>query len=160
FRRKPREASQSRRANRITWTVPVPTAMGLDPKALPEPPSERERGEDQRSRHVRQGFRRVAVASFNGVPQDPEAAEVRAKLLKSLKADGIEPSKGADGRIRSGVLMHNSVACFNKAGKLSMSILYHRPKFIGIGNEVFVELDSEDAVTQEAVDGKIGGGTW
>lgn len=45
------------------------TAMGLDVKALPEPPSERERGEDQRSRHVRQGSRRIAVASFNGVPQ-------------------------------------------------------------------------------------------
>lgn len=64
-----REASQSRRANRITWTVPVPTAVGLDVKALPEPPSERERGEDQRSRHVRQGARRIAVASFNGIPQ-------------------------------------------------------------------------------------------
>ena len=47
----------------------MPTAMGLDVKALPEPPSERERGEDQRSRHVRQGSRRIAVASFNGIPQ-------------------------------------------------------------------------------------------
>lgn len=43
--------------------------MGLEVKALPEPPSERERGEDQRSRHVRQGPRRIAVASFNGIPQ-------------------------------------------------------------------------------------------
>ncbi|CAN0508263.1 unnamed protein product, partial [Ectocarpus sp. 8 AP-2014] len=136
-----REASQSRRANRITWTVPVPTAMGLDPTKLPEPPSERERGEDQRSRHVRQGARRIAVTNFNGIPQDPEAAEVRAKLLKRLAADGVETAKGADGRVRSGILMYNSVACFTKAGKLAMSILYHRPKYIGIGNEVFVELD-------------------
>eukprot|EP00903_Cladosiphon_okamuranus_P010672 g10089.t1 len=155
-----REASQSRRANRITWTVPVPTAMGLDVKALPEPPSERERGEDQRSRHVRQGPRRIAVANFNGIPQDPEAAEVRAKLIKSLAADGITPNKGKDGRIRSGILMHNSAACFAKGGKLAMSILYHRPKFIGIGNEVFVELDDEEAVTEEVVYGKVGGGTW
>ncbi|CAM9522259.1 unnamed protein product [Ectocarpus sp. 13 AM-2016] len=155
-----REASQSRRANRITWTVPIPTAMGLDPTKLPEPPSERERGEDQRSRHVRQGARRIAVTNFNGIPQDPEAAEVRAKLLKRLAADGVEPSRGADGRVRSGILMHNSVACFTKAGKLAMSILYHRPKYIGIGNEVFVELDPEEAVTEEVVEGKVGGGTW
>ncbi|CAN0022840.1 unnamed protein product [Ectocarpus fasciculatus] len=155
-----REASQSRRANRITWTVPMPTAMGLEPTKLPEPPSERERGEDQRSRHVRQGARRIAVTNFNGIPQDPEAAEVRAKLLKRLAADGVEPAKGADGRVRSGILMHNSVACFTKAGKLAMSILYHRPKFIGIGNEVFVELDPEDGVTEEVVEGKVGGGTW
>lgn len=72
----------------------------------------------------------------------------------------MAPNKGPDGRIRSGILMHNSVACFTKGGKLAMSILYHRPKFIGIGNEVFVELDEEEAVTEEVVDGKIGGGTW
>eukprot|EP00752_Nemacystus_decipiens_P002778 g2595.t1 len=95
---------------------------------------------------------------FNGT--DPEAAEVRAKLIKALAADGVTPNKGKDGRIRSGILMHNSVACFAKGGKLAMSILYHRPKFIGIGNEVFVELDDEEAVTEGVVDGKVGGGTW
>lgn len=85
---------------------------------------------------------------------------MRANLIKSLAADGIAPNKGKDGRVRSGILMHNSVACFAKGGKLAMSILYHRPKFIGIGNEVFVELDDEEAVTEEIVDGKIGGGSW
>jgi len=92
--------------------------------------------------------------------QDPEAAEVRAKLIKSLGADGVTPNKGADGRIRSGILMHNAAACFAKDFRLAMSILYHRPKFIGIGNEVYVELDDEEAVTDQVVDGKIGGGTW
>lgn len=90
---KPREASQSRRANRITWTVPVPTAMGLDPKALPEPPSERERGEDQRSRHVRQGFRRVAVANFNGVPQ------VRGVVRRVQSVGGVLLFLGLSARI-------------------------------------------------------------
>lgn len=85
---------------------------------------------------------------------------MRAALIKALAADGITPNKGKDGRIRSGILMHNSVACFAKGGKLAMSILYHRPKFIGIGNEVFVELDDEETVTEEVVDGKVGGGTW
>lgn len=81
-----REASQSRRANRITWTVPVPTAMGLDVKALPEPPSERERGEDQRSRHVRQGSRRIAVASFNGIPQVSERAGRGGEMVRCQRA--------------------------------------------------------------------------
>lgn len=85
--------------------------------------------------------------------QDPEAAEVRAKMLKRLEADGVTPSKGKDGRVRSGVLMHNSRACITKGGELAMSILYYRPKVLGIGNEVFVELDEEDTVTEEVVEG-------
>lgn len=60
--------------------------------------------------------------------------------MKALAADGIEPSKGADGRVLNGILMHNARACFDKQGQIAMSILYYRPPWIGIGNEVFVEV--------------------
>lgn len=75
-----------------------------------------------------------------------------------LAADGVAPNKGKDGRVRSGILMHNSRGCFSKGGQLAMSILYHRPEYIGIGNEVFVELDEEEAVTEAVVEGARGGG--
>lgn len=91
--------------------------------------------------------------------KDPEAAEVRTRLLSNLAADGVTPNKGDDGRVRSGIMMHNSRGCFDKKGRLSMSILYHRPKFIGIGNEVFVELDDEEKVTEAGVWGGEGGST-
>lgn len=91
--------------------------------------------------------------------KDPEAAEVRTTLLSNLVADGVTPNKGDDGRVRSGILMHNSRGCFDKKGRLSMSILYHRPKFIGIGNEVFVELDDEGKVTEAGVWGDTGEST-
>lgn len=64
-----REASTSRRANRITWTIPLPTAMGLDGAAMPPAATEREKGEGQSSRNAKQKFRRVAVTGFNGLPQ-------------------------------------------------------------------------------------------
>lgn len=76
--------------------------------------------------------------------QDPEAATIRSTLLEQLAKDGITPSKGEDGRVKNGILMHNSRSCFNKKGHLAMSILYHRPQWIGIGNEVFVELGEGD----------------
>lgn len=91
--------------------------------------------------------------------KDPEAAEVRTTLLANLAADGVTPNKGDDGRVRSGILMHNTRGCFDKKGRLSMSILYHRPKFIGIGNEVFVELDNEGKVTEAGVWGEEGEST-
>lgn len=69
FKKIKRAASTSRRVNRITWTVPVPTALGLDPTVLQAVAKERELGESQNSRHARQGFRRVAVTNFNGLPQ-------------------------------------------------------------------------------------------
>lgn len=81
--------------------------------------------------------------------QDVEAAEVRSKLLAALATDGVEPKKGEDGRILNGILMHNTRACFNKKGQLSMSILEYRPKFIGIGNEVFVELSGRGGVNDK-----------
>ena len=71
--------------------------------------------------------------------QDPEAAEVRAKLLKDLAAaevageESATPSKGKDGRVRSGIMMHNARGCFTKGGELAMSILYYRPQYLGIG---------------------------
>lgn len=68
---------------------------------------------------------------------------MRAKLISQLAADGVTPSKDKDGRLRNGIMMHNSRACFNKRGELAMSILYYRPRLIGIGNEVFVELDDD-----------------
>lgn len=86
--------------------------------------------------------------------QDPEAAGIRTTLLKQLEADGVVPNKGEDGRIRSGIMMHNARACFNRGGRLAMSILYHRPKYIGIGNEVFVELDDDADVTEAFVEGE------
>lgn len=65
---------------------------------------------------------------------------IRKDLLTKLAADGVQVLKGQDGRVLNGVLMHNSCACFDMLGQLAMSILYHRPQFIGIGNEVFVEV--------------------
>lgn len=84
--------------------------------------------------------------------QDPEAADVRAKLLKQIVADGFVPNKGKDGRVRNGIFMHNSRSCFTKRGEIAMSILYYRPPIIGIGNEVYVELDDEEVVTEAVVD--------
>ncbi|CAM9994382.1 unnamed protein product, partial [Choristocarpus tenellus] len=64
-----REASTSRRCNRITWSVPVPTAFGLDAEALPEVTREPKEEEGERGTVLRQGFRRIAVTPFNGYPQ-------------------------------------------------------------------------------------------
>lgn len=43
--------------------------MGLDGAAMPPPAKEREKGEGQSSRNAKQGFRRMAVTEFNGLPQ-------------------------------------------------------------------------------------------
>lgn len=65
----PRPASKVRRVNRISWSVTVPTAFGLNADALP--PATRDPNTDQgeAASILQQGFRKVAVVPFNGLPQ-------------------------------------------------------------------------------------------
>lgn len=81
------------------------------------------------------------LALAENASQDIEASEVRGKLLAQLVADGIEPKRGEDGRILNGLMMHNACACFNKKGELGMTILYYRPSWIGVGNEIYIEVE-------------------
>lgn len=80
----PRPASKVRRVNRITWSVPVPTAFGLDPEALPPGADGVKAEEGETGGLVRQGFRRLAVAPYNGLPQVRNRAGGAAQDLPGL----------------------------------------------------------------------------
>lgn len=67
--RNARPASSSRRVNRITWAVTVPTAFGLDPETLSATPQDLDAELGERACTVRQGSRRLAVIPFDGLPQ-------------------------------------------------------------------------------------------
>lgn len=67
--RNARPASSSRRVNRITWDVIVPTAFGLDPETFSATPQDLDADLGERAYTVRQGCRRLAVVPFDGLPQ-------------------------------------------------------------------------------------------
>ncbi|CAN0316624.1 unnamed protein product [Phaeothamnion confervicola] len=58
----------------------------------------------------------MAVAPFNGRPQDPEAADVRRALLERLAADGETPARGEDGRPLWAILQHDGKVNFGRSG--------------------------------------------
>ncbi|KAG5179983.1 hypothetical protein JKP88DRAFT_200827 [Tribonema minus] len=130
------------RANRITWAVQVPASFGLEAGAMPDP-----RGEGYNPLNgdaiefERQDRRVVAVANYNGSVQDKEAVELRAKLLEQLSMDKAKVALGPEGRPKAGFMSFDGKVGFNKQGRVSIAVYEYRPKILGKGNKVYVELE-------------------
>jgi len=91
--------------------------------------------------YVKQPRRIIAVSDYNGSVQDKEAGNLRSNILNQLEKDGLKVKLSSDERPITGFMSFDAKVCWNKKGNIGMAIYEYRPKFIGKGNKIFVELE-------------------
>ncbi|CAM9642580.1 unnamed protein product [Chrysoparadoxa australica] len=105
------EQTVRRRANRITWSVPVPSLLGLDPSKIPSVVREDDKPNEaagEKIELVYQEKRVIAVTSFNGMVQDREAGDVRKNLVAALEKDKVSIDRTEGGRPKYGYLSYDT----------------------------------------------------
>lgn len=128
-------------SKRVRWHVPLPSHVGLNASALPEPMLSPNATMGEVGRYVLQPRRLVAVRPFSGQAQTANYGNARRWLLEFVKREGLRTVRNERGRSPVWVLRNNMKAGFNMAGHFCLGI-YEQPSYSERG-EIAVEIDPE-----------------
>ena len=139
------------RKRRVTWSLPLPSSLGLDFASLPELPRKSELNdgglelgvaENPSLTYALQPSKLYVCASYSGDPQDAAAAPLRKALAEAAVAQGLSLVPGANGGAAPAVLRKwRAKLGYSDVGALAYAMESNAPSFIGIdGNELCVEV--------------------
>jgi len=131
--------------NRIAWSIPLSVeflaAAGSGGKLpLPGPDDETDEEWDATCAYKLGPSRLVATVPYGGDSQDPEVSDLREKLYREIKKDGLKPRLDENGRPAFFFVRNDAKACYVPGGGLGMAVYEYRPMWVQ-GNEVGIELE-------------------
>ena len=139
------------RKRRVTWALPLPTALGLDFASLPELPRLKDLSdgslelgvaENPTLTYALQPARLYVCASYSGDPQDAAAAPLRKALAEAAVAQGLSLVPGANGGAAPAVLRKwRAKLGYSDTGALAYAMESNAPSWVAVdGNELCVEV--------------------
>jgi hypothetical protein len=139
------------RKRRVTWALPLPTALGLDFASLPELPRLKDLtdgslelgvAENPSLTYALQPAKLYVCASYSGDPQDAAAAPLRKALAEVAVTQGLSLVPGPNGGAAPAVLRKwRAKLGYSDTGALAYAMESNAPSWVAVdGNELCVEV--------------------